>query len=187
MTADQIRDEYFEYLYQIVCSDDVTRIAWRRLLWHLFNTPFRISFIQMDVCRIQNGLALRNEFADECNIPRDVVWGCLEDLDGSVFEVMIALCLSMENNIMASTEYGDRTSLWFWMMIDSLGLNGMNDINYDPETVDYILDCFMDREYGPDGKGSLFYVPNCKKDLRYVEIWYQACEFLNYIINEGRE
>lgn len=87
---------------------------------------------------------------------------------------------------MASTEFGDRTSQWFWYMIVSLGLSGMTDDHYNSDYVDDQLNAFMDREYAPDGKRSLFWVPETKKDFRNIEIWYQMCEYLNSTINEGR-
>lgn len=187
MTADQIREEYFEYLYQVVCGDDiVAKLSWRRLIWHLFNTPFRISYIQMDENRMLDGIRLRYIFGDDAQYPRSVIDSCIDE-DCSVLELMIALATRMENEIMASSEYGDHTSLWFWSMIGSLGLNAMTDDQYDPEDVDFILDRFMDREYGPDGEGSLFYIQNSQKDLRHIEIWYQMCEYLNNLIAEGRE
>lgn len=187
MTNGQIQNEYFEFLYQTVCGDDPGITAtWRQLIWHLYNTPFRVSYISMDEKRIQNALGLREFYADSCGYPENFV-NKLSDHECSVLEIMIDLAVRIENNIMASSEYGDRTSYWFWCMINSLGLNGMYDGEYDPEFVDIILDRFMDREYGPDGEGSLFYVPGTQKDLRNVEIWYQACEYLNALIDEGRE
>lgn len=188
MTADHIRDEYFEYLYQIVCGEDIiAKLSWRSLLWHLFNTPFRISYIQMDENRARDGINMRYRFGDDAQYPRNVIYSCLGDDECSVLEMMIALAIRMEDEIMASSEFGDHTSLWFWSMIGSLGLNAMTDFEYNFDDVEFILDRFMDREYGPDGEGGLFYIPECQKDLRHIEIWYQMCEYLNNLIAEGRE
>lgn len=184
----RILNEYFEYLYQIVCGDEeIATVTWRQLLWHLLNTPFRISYIVRDEDRAINARLLRDTFSDDYKYDPSTVANALDGLEVSVLEVMVDLSLRIEKNIMASMEFGDRTSYWFWCMIDSLGLNGMIDGEYDPEFVDIVLERFMDREYEPNGKGSLFYIPTATKDLRNVEIWYQACEYLNALINEGRE
>lgn len=188
MTSEQIRNEYFEYLYQIVCGDEeLATVTWRQLLWHLFNTPFRISYIIRDEDRAINAKLLRFYFGEDYHYNPNTVNPLLDELEVSVLEVMVDLSLRIERNIMASMEFGDRTSYWFWCMVDSLGLNGMIDGEYDPEFVDIVLERFMDREYEPNGKGSLFYIPTTTKDLRKIEIWYQACEYLNALIDEGRE
>lgn len=190
LTTEQIKNEYFEYLYQSICGNNaITGISWRLLLWHLFNTPFRVSYIQMDENRLKDGLRLRYVFGEDNGYDRatiDTVLSRSGEEEGSVLEVMIALSCRIENEIMASTEYGDRMSYWFWIMVDSLGLNGMIDNHYDVDFVDEVLDIFMDREYDQNGKGSLFYCPQSKKDFRNMEIWYQMCEYLNETINEGR-
>ena len=43
---------------------------------------------------------------------------------------------------------------------------------------------FMDGKYKPNGKGGLFTIPSCERDLRTVEIWYQMNWYLNSIIYE---
>ena len=74
---------------------------------------------------------------------------------------------------------GDRTEQWFWEMIVNLGLGGMMDDIFDVEHVEYIVDRFLNREYEPNGRGGLFFIRNCKYDLRRVEIWYQLCWYLD--------
>ena len=49
------------------------------------------------------------------------------------------------------------------------------------ELVEDVIERFLDREYGPDGKGGLFTVRHCEYDLRDVEIWYQLCWYLDSI------
>ena len=82
---------------------------------------------------------------------------------------------------MDNPDYGDRTGQWFWGMMRSLGLSSMLDHIYDAEKVDKILDVFLNRCYEPNGAGGLFTIRGCKKDLRYVEIWYQLMWYLNTI------
>lgn len=188
MTDNQMWAEYYKYLYQIVCGGDenLKNISWSMLIGHLFIVPFRYSYISMDGNRLEDGLNLRDRFADYAGYPPAQVESLLNRYECSVLEVMIALALRMEEETMASTEFGDRTSQWFWYMIISLGLSGMTDDHYDSDYVDDRINAFLDREYAPDGQGSLFWVPGTKKDFRNIEIWYQMCEYLNSTINEGR-
>ena len=83
---------------------------------------------------------------------------------------------------MDNPQIGDRTRQWFWEMLANLGLSTVTDERYDREFVDEILQIFLDREYKPDGRGGLFVIKNCDRDLRDVEIWYQMCWHLNDIV-----
>jgi hypothetical protein len=104
-------------------------------------------------------------------------------LDGpcSVLEMMIALAIRCEETIMDDPDIGDRTRQWFWGMIINLGLGGMTDANFDPDFVDDSVLRFLNRDYEPDGRGGLFTIRNCHRDLRDVEIWYQLCWYLDSI------
>ena len=96
--------------------------------------------------------------------------------------MMTALAIRCEENIMDDTRYGDRTTQWFWGMINNLGLGSMWGDNYDKVYVDQVLQTFLNRDYAPNGKGGLFTIRNCDRDLRDVEIWYQLNWYLNSIL-----
>ena len=66
-------------------------------------------------------------------------------------------------------------------MIGSLGLESMTDDRFDGKEVYDIIDRFLDREFDPDGKGSLFWIPNCRFDLRDTEIWIAMLWYLDTI------
>lgn len=78
---------------------------------------------------------------------------------------------------MTNSQYGDRTSQWFWNMIVNLGLGKMTDDNFNEAETCRILSRFMNREYGPNGEGGLVRVYD-HGDLRQVEIWYQVMWYL---------
>ena len=99
-----------------------------------------------------------------------------------MLEMMIALALRCEEEIMDDPEIGNRTAQWFWLMITNLGLNGMSDDAYDRQLVTDVLNRFIDGEYEPDGRGGLFWLRKCKEDLRDVEIWCQLMWYLNTIV-----
>lgn len=175
---DELSNDYFEWLIDIVCNwgyDGET--SYRKLMMHLHNDEF-IFTIPNDRNRAEDGLDLRYRFA--------LVTGtkdAWEVIDGpcSVLEMMIALAIRCEENIMDDPRYGDRTRQWFWGMINNLGLSSMTDDRYDRQYVNEVLDRLLYRKYDRDGKGGLFTVKNCEHDLRKVEIWYQICWYLDSI------
>ena len=82
---------------------------------------------------------------------------------------------------MDNTSYGDRTTQWFWGMINNLGLGDMVDSRFDKIHVNDIIQRFLDRNYEPNGKGGLFTIRVCDYDLREVEIWCQLLWYLDSI------
>ena len=174
---DRIVNDYFEWIYELVCRDRFPRdISFRKLLMRLHEVEFAYS-IPRDENRAADGVGLRHRFAVD---PRD-----LEALDGpcSILEMMVALAIRCEENIMDDPAYGDRTGQWFWGMINNLGLGAVTDANYDREYVDEVIVRFLNREYERNGKGGLFTIRNCKRDLRKLEIWVQMCHYLDSILN----
>lgn len=174
-----ISDEYFEWLFDLVCSGRFSRrISYRNLLTQLHDTEFRYS-ISKDRNRAEDGKELRHQFAlihDE-----DLYDTIADALDGpcSVLEMMIALAIRCEEGIMDDPLVGDRTGQWFWGMVNNLGLGSMADSRYDEKYVDEVIERFLNREYERNGRGGLFIIKNCKYDLRDVEIWYQMCWYLD--------
>ena len=95
--------------------------------------------------------------------------------------MMVGLATRCEESIMDDPQIGDRTGQWFWGMIASLGLSGMTDDKFDRDEFDDIMHNFLSHNYAPNGKGGLFTIKNCDKDLRRVEIWRQLCWYLDSI------
>lgn len=175
---DEIKIEYFTWLVGIVCKHSYPRnISFDKLLRHLHNLEFRYIF-DRDENRAEDGIGMRYKFACERTDLEDVELY----LSGpcSMLEMMIALASRMED-YMDDPHYGDRTGQWFWQMISSLGLSGMTDYQFDREEVNLAIISFTNREYEANGKGGLFTVRNCDRDLRDVEIWIQACWYMNTI------
>ena len=166
---------YFDWLCGIV---DAKRHRYLQLCRILFETEFTYT-ISMDGNRYADGINLRYRFAREADIPHPIIASELDNNPCSILEVMVALALRFEEDIMTNDDYGDRTYIWFDDMITSLGLAEMTDSNIDPEFVDDILSRFLNHDYASNGKGGLFTVNDSQYDLRYVEIWYQAMWYLN--------
>jgi hypothetical protein len=169
-----IRRRYFEWLVDKISGSECARqIPYRRLLECLHEIDFRWT-IPNDANRAEDGLSLRYRFARE---DADLLQGPC-----SVLEMMVALAICCEESIMDDPAYGDRTSQWFWGMIVNLGLGAMTDDMFDRRFVEDVIEDFLDRNYEPDGRGGLFTVKNCTRDLRTVEIWYQCCWYLDDLI-----
>ena len=175
---DEINIEYFTWLTGIVYKHSRPKeISYEKLLKHLHKLNFKYLF-ERDGNRAEDGISLRYRFS--CERPD------LEDvelyLDGpcSMLEMMVALAMRCEE-IMDDPRIGDRTSQWFWNMIVSLGLGYMSDTRFDGEIVNDIVIRFINREYEPNGAGGLFTIRNCDRDVREVEIWTQACWYMDTI------
>lgn len=175
MSAAYVRNDYFNWLTSRVGGR--TKVAsFEKLLWRLHETDFRWK-LPMDENRASDGVALRWTYA--CEMHKEQMYDEIADaLDGecSVLEMMVALAIRCEET-MDDISVGNRTSQWFWEMIKSLGLGAMHDNRFDSDCVNDILETFLDRKYAPDGRGGLFTIRNCEKDLRKVEIWSQLWWF----------
>ena len=181
---DKLSNEYFNWMYDIVCADRYSKdISYRKLLIHLHNTMFRYS-IKRDSNRADDGISLRYRFAvdmgyDE-SLNHDIHYYIVDPC--SVLEMILALAIRCEETIMDDTAFGNRTGQWFWGMIVNLGLGSMTDDQFDRFYVNEVIERFLNREYEANGKGGLFTIKNHDCDLRDVEIWVQLCHYLDSII-----
>lgn len=173
---DQVRSDYFEWMYELMCGDRFARsITYRQLFIFLHDTEFTY-FVPHDENRADDGIALRYRYCllHDCE---DLEY-CL-DGPCSVLEMMIALAIRCEERIMSDPEKGDRTRQWFWSMVSSLGLSSMTDYNFDERLVNDVIVRFLNREYAKNGKGGLFTIKRWDRDARDVEIWHQLMAYLN--------
>lgn len=181
MTRDELSSAYLDWMYQLVCDDGYSKGRSYHKLFHLlYDTEFTYT-IEMDGNRYEDGIDLRYRFAEEQGYSEAMIANYLDIRPCSVLEMMIALAIRLEEHIMDDPEIGNRTGQWFWNMITNLGLGTMNDARFDRNYVGDTIQRFLDRDYERDGKGGLFTVKHCRYDLRDVEIWYQACWYLNNV------
>lgn len=176
---DKIIKEYFQWLTDLVCKGRFSdKISCTRLMLSLHNTEF-VYTIPMDENRAEDGVSLRYRFMRakcyDTSIMEYLQKPC------SMLEMMVALAIRCEEDIMEEPIKGDRTAQWFWGMVVNLGLGSMFDHCYDEQLVDEVLTRFAKRRYDPDGRGGLFRIKGCPRDLRKVEIWYQMCWYLDSI------
>lgn len=133
----------------------------------------------LDENRAADGINFRYRFGYENGYSRDFIRNYLDDHPCSVLEMMAALAFRCEESIMSNLESGDRTGVWFWEMISSLGLLDMDDDNFDEKIIYNSIKRMLARSYKKNGRGGLFMTHNPNIDMRKLDIWYQLMVFLN--------
>ncbi len=159
-------DGYLEWLSRKAIPDQDLRVSYQKLLSALYEKEF-IWFVKNDGNRAEDGERLRIIFEDETG------GKCRNHAPCSLLEMMVALAIRCDCEIMYDPDEGDRSSQWFWDMLENLGLSCMDDWTFDQEEFDEITDCLLTRNYAKDGFGGLFYIEGISVDMRKIEIWYQ--------------
>lgn len=177
------KDLYILWLEQIACANNIQKMTmYSKLFEKLYDTTFDYS-ISRDENREQDGIDLRYKFGYNNDIPNEVVASSLDRKPCSVLEMMVALAMS-EEDVSHSDIHDDNTAdRWFWDMIESLELDDQTNNNYSESKVDRVLQRFLNRQYRFNGRGGLFTLMNPPRDLRTVEIWYQACWYLDEVLD----
>lgn len=172
----ELRGHYFDWLSSIVNLP-----KYYILLSKLFDTEFQ-WLIPFDANRADDGIQLRYRFGRINDIPDPVIYDELDcNYPCSILEMIVALALRTEEQIMGDESVGDRTPVWIRSMLDSLGLLNYPDSRFDADAVDDIIYIFLNRQYSRTGEGGLFTILNLPptQDMRTAEIWYQMCWYMN--------
>lgn len=128
----------------------------------LFTTDY-IWLIDIDEDRAEDGITLRYRYGDEHGY-------------NSMFDIMDSPCSCLEMILALAKRQGiifnDEDDIWNWVgpMFDSLGLSP----GIDYEDALFKISRWLNRKFYPDGRGGLFTIHNCDKDLRKVDYWTQA-------------
>lgn len=162
-----------------------------KLLRILFNKDY-YWLIAHDDDRVLDGIRLREIFSNFFDYN-----GYLKLGQCKVLEVLVSLAMSCEDDIMHVSELGDRTHIWFWMMIENLGLLDKrfeDEFIGGKETQDVIdrLDFMLERKYGNDGVGSLFpcksgnfkNAPFSKVHYFDLDLWTQLNRYMTNLLEE---
>lgn len=169
-----IINDYFDWIYFKLVNRP-HKNHFRKLFYALFDTEFRYS-VDYDENRASDGENMRWYYVNEGGNDKILSWKA----PANVLEVILSLAFHMES-IMDDPDNEMDVRYWFWDMIKNLGLDDITDDNYDRKYVYGTISIFMDRIYSPDGDGNIFYISNCKDDLRDVELWMQMCWYLDEI------
>ena len=171
-------EKYFNYLVEEVELDGKSE-HYSMLLEKLFKSPFEASErFELDIDRVKNALDMREFWASK-HVSRAFRHEFLDSFgEGiSVLEFMVSLSKSMSDTLYFDEKLED----FFWPMIENLGLDCMNDDEFDEAIVDDILTNLWLRKYKRDGSGGgLFYVPNAKFDMRKIDFMLQANLWISY-------
>lgn len=182
----EIEYSYFQFLMRLINNERPQPPArnYGVLLRFMYNMEFEY-IIPLDENRAYDGLNLRYLFSTEAPYNYNDILNALDE-PCSILEMIIGLAHRIETDITCEPDGIDRTSEWFWQMISSLGLEDMTDSNFNSDKVIDILRRFLNRRYAKNGQGGLFTVENYDRDMRDIEIWYQANIWLNKkIYNEN--
>lgn len=177
MTNERLQEEYFHWIYLLVANPNYANYS--TLLRYLHTIDFTYT-IPMDSNREGDGINLRYRFGDETNHSERIISRYLDHHPCSILEMMAALALRCDETIAYDFSVGSRTGLWFWSMIENLGLGDMTDDSFNQNIVDTCIEDFLNRDYAPNGAGGLFTVNHPMHDMRAVEIWYQ----MNWYMDE---
>lgn len=179
-------DEYFIWLMDLVNAD--TEI-YSELLYVLYDTDFTWC-LELDDGRASDGLKLRDEYAESMNgMGFDASWVLIMEKPCSVLEMLIALARRMDD-MLIEDYMAPRIPIWFWEMVRNLGLKKyMNAVLLNNMSDDYyydiqeILSRWLNREFEPDGSGSIFPLKNPYCDQRDKTIVYQLNAYVleNYV------
>ena len=147
--------EYFNWLCSLVgCTNDGAFYPYKNLLDRLFQTPFEVMRY-MDDNREVNGRMLRYyfesnhyDYGSNEQSPYHYDGDFYEETKDepcSMLEMMIALAKDIDVGYLHSTT--SRLFIWFWMMVESMGLacnvDGYWDNRHERSDVDFILHSFV--------------------------------------------
>lgn len=144
-----------------------------------------IEWEYLDETRCEDIVYARHSYID-C-VSDEIFDDEIEDILGrepSVFELLATLSVKIEDKVMSNPIYGDRTSKWFWTMIENLDISVENCLLPDEKTLDvqYIADVcrrWLDRQYTKNGDGSPFPLRNPPEDCREIDMWRLAMYYFN--------
>lgn len=171
----RVERTYFNWLLDLVVTKQESR-RYSMVFERLYETEF-VSYNEFDDNLLDNAKRLREDFNRRIDIP----------YGPTVLEIMVYLATEMEITTMANPDYGDRTGLWFWLMIESLDLIPYDNIRFNESEIDKKLEIFIERRYQKDGFGGLFTVEDRRFDARKESIWSQAMTFLTEFAKNNGE
>ena len=170
-----IEGRYFDWLQSLVgpTSDRNPSRSYTLLLEAMFNYDFTWR-VANDDNRAEDGTALRDDFCDIVGSwegSRFIFEPC------TVLEMLIALAkrLAFETD---EDDMDEGLLVWFWRMVDNLGLSTLTDDDYDDHLVRRVLNVFVLRRYDRSGNGGIFPLSHPTEDQRETEIWLQMSAYL---------
>lgn len=165
---------YFNWLCAKVIRYEVKTpsTSYDLLLSKLHDTEY-IWVLIGDDNRAADGVQLRSDFMNTFMYEdEDVDLGWLH-MGCSMLELLLALSVRLQ------FQTGINVDIWFWHLIENLGMTRFNDSAINDIYIDEILYNLMWRQYDSLGRGGLFPLLETNNDQTKVEIWYQMHEYLH--------
>lgn len=170
---------YYEWLIFLVTDEGHDYATYTRIFKFLADTRFEWTH-PYDANRAEDGLYLRSTYENTVDY-RDQYFGDVPPW-ATFLEVLVALAIRCESEIMYDPDEGDRTSLWFWTMLHNAGLD-MPDRLFSEEKAERIVTRIMKNAYADDGSGGLFpchfYSTKVSQKVSQMDIWQQMNVFVN--------
>lgn len=131
--------------------------------------------------RAADGKYLRIEFQDEIG---DGSYFKNIDAPCTVLEMMIGVAERMDD-VLYDSECGPRIDVWFWEIIENLGLSKSTDLeisehgDFGNQYIDSAITQLLERTFGRNGVGSMFPIyKNVSKNQRTSEIWDEMNDYI---------
>lgn len=118
--------------------------------------------------RIDDGLELRSLYFHDTGKSSG-----MPSNEASVFEVMVALAIRIDRDIMGEPGTIDPKK-WLLIMFENLGLKE----DTDEDDISKKIEDLIYRRYKANGEGSLFPLKKSKLDQRGISIWDQMNEYM---------
>lgn len=168
---EEVSANYYFWLLKKVGITNPEKCNFDDLFRYLHTIEF-IDTVPNDRNRVIDGLNLREEFLNECNISGYLEGPC------SMLEMLVAFSIRIELDITGDPG-SDDLGRWFWVMLENSGLKKFNNRHFDEEEIDKIVDILLNRRYKQDGEGGFFPLLHPRKDQRGVELWFQMQAYLS--------
>lgn len=168
--------QYKEWLFDRLDLREREVRKYSNLFDFLLNTEF-IWIHPRDENRAADGKALRGQFTYETGLYLDASSGLMPKC--TVLEMIIALAIRMEDQLLRNMDLGDRTYKWFYLMLNNAGFLMYDNKNWNQAEVRDLCDKIMHRRYKKNGSGGFFSTKRRDLDLKNEEIWLQCMTYIN--------
>ena len=150
------------------------------LIFELYSIDFS-WVIPLDSDRGYDGLVLREGFHSSNGIENS-----LKNKPCSVLEVLISLAERFDF-LVDDEDRGDRTRIWFWEMVENLGLLKYSNAYFDEpygrrmdkiNDIHRICERWLDRKFSYTGQGSPFPLDHPNEDQRKADMVSQLNQYV---------
>ena len=194
----KVKDSYFNYLMSLISSDEVNAAQeYYNLCLLFFETPFTV-LNPMDENRSCDGADLRERWLDNIGVKDERIKleyaNDIALMPVSFLEVLVALSVRVDKDILAMPDKPFMASEFFWDMVNNLVKYGTfgnkyhkaSDILTDEQWCVFVEDNMkaaikkvLTRTYHEDGKGGLFPMNKPKTNQRKMDMWANCMQYVS--------